>query len=306
MKAYYCHHFELPLPAGHRFPMSKYRLLHERVMRAASELDITLHEPAAASELDLCRAHQPDYVRRMCEGRMSEAEMRRIGFPWSAAMVERSRRSSGGTIAALRCALSGDAVAANLAGGTHHAAHARGGGYCVFNDAVVAARHVQAERLARRILVVDLDVHQGDGTASLCRDDPSIYTFSMHAARNYPAVKPASDLDIALPDGTGDAFYLDQLAAHLPKAVDAARADALIYLAGADPFVGDRLGHLALSKPGLRERDRLVIRLAERHGLPLAIAMAGGYAEQVEDIVDIHFATVEEAARRWRQAVTAA
>jgi acetoin utilization deacetylase AcuC-like enzyme len=227
--------------------------------------------------------------------------LRRIGFPWSPAMVERSRRSSGGTLMALRSALAGDGIAVNLAGGTHHAGYARGGGYCVFNDAVVAARHVQAHGLAERVLVVDLDVHQGNGTAELCADDAAIFTFSMHAGRNYPAVKPASDLDVSLDDGTGDQAYLDALARHLPQALARARADAVVYLAGADPYAGDRLGYLALSKAGLAERDRQVLAACRRQGLPVAVCMAGGYAPDVEDIVDIHEATVRIAATHWRE-----
>lgn len=292
MRAYYCHHFVLPLPPEHRFPMDKYRRLYERVRGVEG---IELIEPDAASIEDLQRVHCRDYIARMHEGRATEAELRRIGFPWSVAMVERSRRSSGGTIGALTSALRGDGVAVNLAGGTHHAAFDRGGGYCVFNDSVVAARHVQAAGLADRLLVVDLDVHQGDGTAALCAKDPTIHTFSMHAARNYPAVKPPSDLDVALPDGTDDAAYLDLLDHHLPRAIAAARPDALIYLAGADPFEGDRLGFLKLSKAGLRERDQRVLDTCRQLGLPLSISMAGGYANDVEDIVDIHHATVLEA-----------
>jgi acetoin utilization deacetylase AcuC-like enzyme len=301
MKAYYCHHFVLPLPDGHSFPMAKYARLHERIAAAAPALRIELHEPPAATDADLQRAHAPDYVRAMSDGSADAAMMRRIGFPWSAAMVERSRRSAGGTMMALRAALEGEGVAVNLAGGTHHAGHARGGGYCVFNDAVVAARYVQSRGLAERVLIVDLDVHQGNGTAELCAGDPSLFAFSMHSARNYPAVKPMSDLDVPLPDGTGDADYLDALARHLPEAIARARADAVIYLAGADPYAGDRLGHLALSKAGLAERDRQVLAACRRHGLPLAVCMAGGYAPQVEDIVDIHEATVRLAAAHWRE-----
>ena len=301
MDAFYCHHFELPLPEGHRFPMSKYRLLHARVAQAADALGITLREPAAASEQDLLRVHDADYVRQMLNGEVDPGMMRRIGFPWSVAMVERSRRSAGGTIAALRSALDSGGLAVNLAGGTHHAAHDRGGGYCVFNDAVIAARHVRAAGLARRVLLIDLDVHQGDGSAALCADDPDTFTFSMHAARNYPAVKPPSDLDVALPDGTGDVTYLDALAHWLPQAIERAAADAAIYLAGADPYLEDRLGYLALSKPGLLQRDRQVFRALARAGLPAAVVMAGGYAEQVEDIADIHFATVTAAAVSHRE-----
>lgn len=297
MKAYYCHHFVLPLPEGHSFPMDKYRRLYEHVAANAGAWNIELVEPAPAAFDDLLRVHCPDYVRRMGEGSATAAEMRRIGFPWSQAMVDRSRRSSGGTMAALVSALAGDGVAVNLAGGTHHAAYDRGGGYCVFNDSVVAARYVQARGLARRVLVVDLDVHQGNGTAELCQGDDSVFTFSMHAARNYPAFKPASDLDVALPDGTGDAQYLDALAQHLPVAIDRAKPDAVIYLAGADPFHGDRLGYLALTKPGLAERDRHVLQTCRRAGLPVAVTMAGGYSPLVQDIVDIHAATVEVAAQ---------
>lgn len=305
MKAFYCHHFVLPLPAGHRFPMDKYRRLYERVAANAARLGIELVEPPAASDDDLQRAHCPDYVARMSRGEASEADMRRIGFPWSPPMVERSRRSSGGTMLALRAAIAGEGVAVNLAGGTHHAAHARGGGYCVFNDSAVAARYAQHHGLARRILVVDLDVHQGDGTAAICAGDDSIFTFSMHAERNYPAVKPPSDLDVPLVDGTDDARYLDALARWLPVAIDRARPDAVIYVAGADPYHGDRLGFLALSKPGLAERDRFVFETCRRRGLPLSASMAGGYAEDIDDIVDIHFATVEAASRHARSAVAA-
>jgi acetoin utilization deacetylase AcuC-like enzyme len=296
MRAYYSHRFVLPLPPGHRFPMQKYARLHERLLEAAARAGIVLDEAPAASDADLLRAHDPDYVARVLAGTLSASEQRRIGFPWSPAMVARTRRVSGGTIAALASAIDACATAVNLAGGTHHAAHDRGAGYCVFNDSVVAIRHAQAHSRARRVLVIDLDVHQGDGTAEICADDASVFTFSMHAERNFPAVKRRSDLDVALPDGCADAQYLDLLAQHLPEAIVRAEADAAIYLAGADPFVGDRLGFLALSKQGLRMRDRMVFQHCERAGLPVAVTMGGGYAEDVEDIVDIHLATVLEAA----------
>jgi acetoin utilization deacetylase AcuC-like enzyme len=297
MKAYYCHQFALPLPHGHRFPMDKYRRLHRRVADCATRLGIDLCEPPAAGDDDLLRAHSADYVQRVVSGALSATDQRRIGFPWSRAMVERSRRSSGGTMMALAAALRGEGVAVNLAGGTHHASADQGGGYCVFNDSVIAARHAQALGLARRVLVVDLDVHQGNGTAALCRDDATIYTFSMHAARNYPARKEPGDLDVELEDGCGDAEYLDRLAAVLPRALRESGADAVLFLAGADPYGGDRLGRLALTKPGLRERDRMVLEACRQRGLAVAVSMAGGYAEDIDDIVDIHFATVELAAR---------
>jgi acetoin utilization deacetylase AcuC-like enzyme len=276
--------------------MAKYRLLHERVAANAGAWNIELLEPPAASDEDLLRVHCPAYVARMIAGTVSDNEMRRIGFPWSPMMVERSRRSSGGTMMALREAIGVGGVAVNLAGGTHHAAFDRGGGYCVFNDSVIAARYVQALGLARRLLIVDLDVHQGNGSAELCAGDDTIFTFSIHAEKNYPAIKPASDLDAALPAGSDDGDYLDALARHLPRAMEQARPDAVIYLAGADPFSGDRLGHLALTKAGLAERDRQVLEACRKASLPLALSMAGGYAAQVEDIVDIHAQTVRLAA----------
>lgn len=303
MLAYYCHHFVLPLPAEHRFPMAKYALLYERIAAAADEYGIALAEPGPATDADLCRAHDPGYVARASRGALDAAELRKIGFPWSPDMVERSRRSSGATMAALEGALRGGRIAVNLAGGTHHAFADHGAGYCVFNDSIVAARHVQALGLARRVLVIDLDVHQGNGTAAIARNDPSIYTFSMHGERNYPAVKEASDLDVELPDGCDDAAYLAALAAHLPRALAAADADAAIYLAGADPYREDRLGRLALTKQGLAARDAMVIDACLRHDLPLAISMAGGYAADVADIVDIHCATVLAAAARLRDVV---
>jgi len=301
VKVFYCHRFVLPLPEGHSFPMLKYQMLYERVLQQAQAWAVELLEPPAASDEDLLRVHCPAYLRRMSTGEGVETDMRRIGFPWSEAMLERSRRSSGATMQALQSALQGDGVAVNLAGGTHHAAYDRGGGYCVFNDSVVAARHVQQLGLARRLLVVDLDVHQGNGTAELCSGDDSIFAFSMHALKNYPATKPASDLDVALANGTDDAQYLDALACHLPEAIARAEPDAVIYLAGADPYAGDRLGYLKLSKPGLAERDRQVLLACQNHGLPLAITMAGGYAHRLDDVVDIHAETVRLAAIFSRQ-----
>jgi acetoin utilization deacetylase AcuC-like enzyme len=296
MKAFYCHHFVLPLPEGHSFPMDKYRLLYERVKKNAIQWNIDLIEPDAASDEDLGRVHCPDYIQRMINGTVSQQEMRRIGFPWSQQMIERSRRSSGATMQALESAITHHTIAVNLAGGTHHAAYDRGGGYCVFNDSVVAARYVQAKKRANKILVVDLDVHHGNGTAELCQDDKSIFTFSMHAEKNYPAIKPASDLDVSLRNHVNDAEYLDLLAKHLPIAIQRSQADAVIYLAGADPYEGDRLGNMSLTKAGLAQRDRYVIEQCRKLYLPMAISMAGGYCPQVEHIADIHAQTVQIAA----------
>jgi len=297
MNIYTSDQFVLPLPEGHRFPMAKYRLLRERVEANLALLGAHLHEAPWADDAAVLRTHSADYLAKVRDGTLSDAEQRRIGFPWSPAMAERTRRVSGASMAALESAIAGCGVGVNLAGGTHHAFADHGAGYCIFNDSVIAARHVQAIGLAQRILVIDLDVHQGNGTAAICRDDASIYTFSMHAARNYPAVKPRGDLDVDLPDGTSDAEYLELLERNLAYAQARSRADAAIYLAGADPYVGDKLGYLSLSKNGLRRRDQMVFDHCRRQALPVSISMAGGYAPEVADIVDIHYATIECAAQ---------
>ena len=295
MLIFYADHFVLPLPPGHRFPMPKYARLRERVAAVAGD---RLRVPAAATDRELLRAHDRGYVAAVASGTLDAQAQRRIGFPWSPAMVERSRRSAGATLAACRSALdSGCGI--NLAGGTHHAHRAHGEGFCVFNDAAVAARAMQAEGRAGRVLVVDLDVHQGDGTAEIFADDQSVFTFSMHGRGNFPFRKQCSDLDVELDDGTADAEYLCALAVALPRALERARADLAIYLAGADPYEGDRLGKLALSKAGLAARDRLVLTTLRDAGIPVAIAMAGGYAENIDDVVDIHFETVRLALSLW-------
>ncbi|HWS12646.1 MAG TPA: histone deacetylase [Rhodocyclaceae bacterium] len=296
MIAYYTDRYVLPLPPGHRFPMEKYARLRRRVER---ELPLArLTEPAAASDAELGRAHDPAYVRRASDGSLSAEEIRAIGFPWSPQMVERSRRSAGATLAACRAALR-EHVAVNLAGGTHHAHRNRGAGFCVFNDAAVAARGVQAEGLAERVAVIDCDVHQGDGTAAIAAGDATLFTLSLHGAKNFPFRKASSDLDVELPDGTGDADYLDALADALAALFRRFEPELAIYLAGADPYAGDRLGRLALSKAGLARRDRLVLDTCLSRGVPVALAMAGGYAEDIDDTVDIHFGTVSEACRAW-------
>lgn len=293
MKAYYSDRFVLPLPEGHRFPMRKYRMLRDAV--AATLPQVEFDEAPHTSDGVLALAHHPHYIHRVASGALSADEQRAIGFPWSPEMVERSRRSSGATIAACRAAF-GDGVALNLAGGTHHAHADRGEGFCVFNDAAIAARLMQAERRASRVAIVDLDVHQGNGTAAILANDDSIFTLSLHGENNYPFEKARSDLDIALPDGTDDAAYL----AHLDAALDTlfARFDPqlIIYLAGADPHEGDRLGRLKLTAEGLAQRDRRVLDAARSRGLPVAIAMAGGYGRVIEDTVAIHLQTVGIAA----------
>lgn len=299
LPAFHSDQFELPLPTGHRFPMAKYRLLRERVAAAADALGIELLAPPLASDEALQRVHDPAYVRSIDEGSIEPAALRRIGFPWSPQMAERSRRVSGASMAGAELACQ-RGLAVNLAGGTHHAQRARGAGYCIYNDSVVAARHAQALGLARRVLIVDLDVHQGNGTAALIRDDPSIYCLDLYAARNYPAFKEATDQAVPLPDGCDDEAYLQALDTHLPRAFERARPELVFYLAGADPYAGDRLGYLSLSKSGLAARDAKVIAACRSRQLPLVISMAGGYAEQVEDIVDIHFETVRLAAEALR------
>lgn len=296
MRAYYCDHFVLPLPPSHRFPMEKYRLLRARI---AGDLDIELAVPDPATDEMLRRVHTGDYVSGVWSGRLSRERIRRIGFPWSPELVERSRRSVGGTVLAARSALAGG-VSANLAGGTHHAFADHGDGYCVFNDVAVAIRDLQAHGEADRCAVVDLDVHQGDGTAALFRDDPGVLTVSVHGAGNYPFRKESSDLDIALPDGAGDDAFLRAVEIAVRRALDH-DPDLVFFVAGADPFSGDRLGRLAVTKRGLLERDALVFELCERDGVPVAVVMAGGYAHDIEDTVDIHAATVRAAARSARR-----
>jgi acetoin utilization deacetylase AcuC-like enzyme len=295
MRAYYSDHFVLPLPDGHRFPMTKYARLRARVVdEGVVPADDVLEAPAATWD-ELRLAHAGAYVRAVADGTLPPEVIRRIGFPWSPAMVERSRRSAGATLAAAHAALV-DGVAVNLAGGTHHAFADRGEGYCVFNDVAVAARVLQRSGRCQRLAVVDCDVHQGNGTAAIFRDDPSVFTFSMHGAKNYPFRKETSDLDVELADGTGDADYLALLARHLPTVIAGHAPEMVFYLAGADPYVGDRLGRLGLTMAGLRQRDELVFAACRGAGIPIVVVMSGGYAPEVDDIVAIHFATVRVAA----------
>ena len=295
MKAFYSDTFVLPLPENHRFPMAKYRLLRERILAEGIIAPEDLIVPPAATDEQILRAHDADYLERVVGGDLTAHEIRRIGFPWSPEMVERSRRSSGATIMAGRTALE-EGIAVNLAGGTHHACRDHGEGYCVFNDSAIAARALQAEGRVRRVVILDLDMHQGNGTAQILQGDPTVFTFSIHGAKNFPFHKERSDLDIELPDGTGDAVYLELAEEGVRRAIAMSGADIAIYLAGADPYHGDRLGRMALSMAGLAERDRLVLGLCREAGLPVAIAMAGGYAKNVDDIVTIHTQTVRLAA----------
>ena len=274
--------------------MSKYRLLRQRIVESPDHRDDLLLVPPAATDEQLCLAHDPNYVARVLAGELSEAEIRRIGFPWSPAMVERSRRSSGATLAAARIALT-YGIAVNLAGGTHHAMFDAGEGYCVFNDAAVTIRTLLHEGAITRAAVVDCDVHQGNGTANILGRDTNVFTFSIHGEKNFPARKTPSHLDIDLPDGTGDDAYLAALQNGLQQVFASGPYDLVIYLAGADPYLGDRLGRLKLTKEGLRQRDQIVLKTCRDHTAAVAIAMAGGYAPDVNDIVDIHAQTVKEA-----------
>jgi len=305
MQAFYADQFVLPLPPGHSFPMSKYRLLRERV-EGEPGLDLRQAVPATDGELGL--AHTPAYLSAVIEGTLSAAQQREIGFPWSEAMVARSRRSVGATIAAAREALT-SGVAANLAGGTHHASADKGAGYCVFNDVAVAARLMQAQwhrahRRLLRIAVIDLDVHQGNGTASIFADDPTVFTLSLHGAKNFPFRKERSDLDVDLPDDCGDDAYLaalDSALAELWRRHADAPPGLIFFVAGADPHEGDRLGRLKLTTAGLAERDRRVLAAARERGIPVALSMAGGYGRVIEDTVQVHRGTIRAALASWRQ-----
>jgi len=291
LKVFYTDHFVLPLPEGHRFPMQKYSLLREAVQAFAPD---SLEVAPAAKDDELLLAHDAAYVERMSNGTLTASEIRQIGFPWSPFMAERARRSAGATLAAAKASLA-DLCAINLAGGTHHAFRDHGEGFCCYNDAAVTARVLQRDFGIKRVLICDLDVHQGNGTASILSGDSSVFTFSMHGARNYPVRKEISTLDVELGDGCDDETYLQKLHAHLPTIIAQFQPNAMIYLAGADPYEGDRLGRLKLTKAGLQARDRFVMASARDAAIPITVTMAGGYAHDVTDIVEIHFATVRTA-----------
>jgi acetoin utilization deacetylase AcuC-like enzyme len=296
MRAFYCDHFVLPLPDGHKFPMAKYRLLRERVI-ADGVLDAgDVREPPPAAWDDLRLVHTGTYLRDVARGTLPREVQRRIGFPWSPQMVERARRSVGATVQASRAALL-DGTAANLAGGTHHAFSDRGEGFCVFNDVAVAARVLLRDGLVPRAAIVDCDVHQGNGTAAIFAGDDRVFTFSMHGANNFPFRKETSDLDVTLDDGTRDDEYLARLAAHLPAVLDRQRPGVVFYVSGADPYEGDRLGRLKLTVDGLRSRDRFVFAECRRRNVPVVVTMAGGYADDMDALVTIHANTIREAAR---------
>jgi acetoin utilization deacetylase AcuC-like enzyme len=295
MKCVYHPSYQVALPPGHPFPMSKYSLLRDQLLAEGivAAGDILLPEPLDVSTLGL--VHTPEYLAKLATSGLSAAEQRRLGLPWSEALWQRSRLASAGTLLAARTALD-QGLAANLAGGTHHAFADHGEGFCVLNDVAIAIRKLQAEHALERAAIVDLDVHQGNGTAAIFENDDAVFTFSMHGERNYPLAKMRSNLDVPLGDGVGDAEYLGALQRHLPAVLDSARADLVFYLAGADVAAGDRYGKLALTDAGIRLRDRQVIETVRNRGMPLVIVLAGGYAATRARTAELHAHAFREAA----------
>ena len=288
MRAFAHDVYTYPLPEGHRFPLDKYRMVREEAERLGA-LDV--HDADAAQWDDLRRTHSDDWVERVRRGGLERREQLALGLPWSAELVERARRATGATVLAARAALA-DGIAANLGGGTHHAFADVGRGFCVFNDVVTAVRVLRSEGRVGRVLVVDVDVHQGDGTHALLAGDAASFTLSVNGFRNYPFRRVPGDVDVDLPDGTGDDAYLEALERALPDALRRARPELCFVLAGADPFEGDRLGRLALTKEGLGERDTLIRDTVTAAGVPICLTLAGGYAEDIRDTVDINVNTL--------------
>jgi acetoin utilization deacetylase AcuC-like enzyme len=287
--------YTFPLPGGHRFPIEKYALLRERVLAEAIVQPEGMHDPARVSRSDLLLVHTADYVDRFTSGGLTRDEVRKLGFPWSAGLVERSYRAAGGTLEAARFAVD-HGLAMNLAGGTHHAFPDHGEGFCVFNDIAVAIRVLQRESLIERAAIIDLDVHQGNGTHAVFAGDDSVFTFSMHGGRNYPFHKVPGRLDIELDDRTDDDRYLTRLAAELPRVLAESRPDLVMYLAGADSHEADRLGRLAMTFGGLARRDAMVLEQCREVGLPVAITIGGGYGDPIDGTVAIHATTARIAA----------
>ncbi|MAD78280.1 MAG: histone deacetylase [Planctomycetaceae bacterium] len=287
MRASYHDDYEIPLPEGHPFPMRKFSALRE-ILLSEGLLGVgDLMEPEEISWDDLRMVHEESYLRDLREGTLDAKAIRRLGLPWSPALVRRSRLAANGTVLAGWQALE-DGLAANLAGGTHHACPDHGEGFCVLNDVGVAIRILQREEEIARALIVDLDVHQGNGNALCFADDPAVFTYSMHGARNFPLRKPPSDLDVPLDDHTGDLVYLQRLQATLPDAIRAAAPDLVFLLSGVDVVVGDRYGRLAMTRDGLRRRERLAQSLLRSAGLPVVLVLSGGYAETPRLTADLH------------------
>jgi acetoin utilization deacetylase AcuC-like enzyme len=291
-------HYTLDLPAGHRFPIAKYALIREQLLWQGIAGPEDFYEPGLCSEEDVLRVHTAEYWHKMRDLQLSPAEVRRLGLPQSPQLVRRSLSSSAGTLQSALNALR-DGVGLNLAGGTHHAFADRGEGFCVLNDQAIAAAHLLAHGLARQILIVDLDVHQGDGTAAIFAEEPRVFTFSMHAGANYPLRKEHSDMDVALALGTGDEEYLGLLRETLPPLLEKVRPDFIFYQAGVDVLATDKLGKLALTPSGCRQRDAFVLGQCQAHQLPVAASMGGGYSERLADIVDAHCNTFRVAFELW-------
>jgi acetoin utilization deacetylase AcuC-like enzyme len=294
MKCSYHPGYQVPLPDGHPFPIAKFPLLKDRLLAEGvlSAEDILQPEPLDRETLELI--HTTGYLNKLEGPGLSPAEQRILGMPWSDSLWLRSRLASGGTLLAARSALE-TGLSGNLAGGTHHAFADHGEGFCVLNDVAIALAKLRVEHAIERGLIIDLDVHQGNGTAAIFENDDHVFTFSMHGQRNYPAAKMRSNLDVALQDGVGDAEYLACLSAHLPDVLVRANADIAFYLAGVDVAVGDRYGRLALTEEGIRERDRYVIETVRSRGVPLVIVLAGGYAQTRARTVDLHVHAFREA-----------
>jgi acetoin utilization deacetylase AcuC-like enzyme len=288
--------YTFPLPEGHRFPIAKYALLRQRVLDEGVVPAECMHAPARAARDDLLLVHTEAYVDRFTRGELTRDEERRLGFPWSESLVERSYRAAGGTSEAARYALD-HGIAMNLAGGTHHAFPAHGEGFCVFNDVAVAIRALQRDGRISRAAVIDLDVHQGNGTHAIFSGDASVFTFSMHGGRNYPFRKVAGRLDVELADGTGDDEYLALLSDVLPGVIADARPDLVVYLAGADPHERDRLGRLKLTFDGLARRDSIVLEQCREIGIPVVVTIAGGYGTRIDETVQVHVTTARIASR---------
>jgi len=291
-------HYTLTLPAGHRFPIAKYALIREQLLWQGIAEPADFYEPGLCAAEDVLRVHTPDYWHRVRDLQLTPREVRNLGLPQSPQLVRRSLSSSAGTLHSALNALR-DGIGLNLAGGTHHAFADRGEGFCVLNDQAIAAAHLLTHGLARQILMVDLDVHQGDGTAAIFRNEPRVFTFSMHAGANYPLRKEQSDLDIPLALGTDDAEYLARLSATLGPLVDRVQPDFIFYQAGVDVLATDKLGKLALTPAGCRQRDELVLGLCHARNLPVAVSMGGGYSERLADIVDAHCNTFRVAFELW-------
>jgi acetoin utilization deacetylase AcuC-like enzyme len=291
-------HYTLDLPDGHRFPIAKYALIREQLLWQGIAAPADFYEPGLCAEEDILRVHTAEYWHKVRDLQLSAREVRNLGLPQSPQLVRRSLSSSAGTVQSALRALR-DGIGMNLAGGTHHAFADRGEGFCVLNDQAIAATHLLAHGLARQILIVDLDVHQGDGTARIFQNEPRVFTFSMHAGANYPLRKEQSDLDIPLALSTGDAEYLTQLSATLEPLVERVQPDFIFFQAGVDVLATDKLGKLALTPVGCQQRDELVLGLCRARGLPVAVSMGGGYSERLADIVDAHCNTFRVAFELW-------